>query len=402
MSPRTRSVASAGRPRPANQDLSAQLNAHFQAENDVRRGVCLLNAGRYDEAAVAFSRAAVHKRNSAPLASYMAACCSGKSETSAAVEHFSKAVERDDKDVTARIRHALALWADGREEESIEALRAAVAVTPESAELHFQLGTLLANRGLYEEAELRFTQARNLDRNHTQALMGLAMCCGLRNAPDEAVEHLQRAQTRRPDDATIGLMLAQAAKAAQQLGHAVGVRATMPKEGPEVDQRGIEELLTVIQNEPDFVEAFLSVPQDQIDPRVFSVLLSALQRALEHQPEHAELHYHCGQVLARLNRPHEAIVANERAVGIDPKHVRALIALAHLYRLVDRPREAAERLEEVVAAGVEYADVFCLLGHLYRERGQYGRARSAYHRALCINDCYQDAREALATLPPDA
>jgi Tfp pilus assembly protein PilF len=69
---------------------------------------------------------------------------------------------------------------------------------------------------------------------------------------------------------------------------------------------------------------------------------------------------------------------------------------------VDRSREAAERLEEVVAAGVEYADVFCLLGHLYRERGQYGRARSAYHRALCINERYQDAREALATLPPDA
>jgi tetratricopeptide (TPR) repeat protein len=402
MSPRTRSIASAGGPGSADSELSARLKAHFQAENDVRRGVCLLNAGKYDEAALAFSRAAAQKGNSTPLASYMAACCIGRGETSAAVKHFSKAVEQDDKDVTARIRHGLALWTDGREEEAIEALRAAVALTPESAELHFQLGTLLANREQYEEAELRFTQARNLDRNHAQALMGLAMCCGLRNAPDEAVEHLQRAQVRRPEDATIGLMLAQAARAARQLGHAVGLRATMPKEGPEIDQRGIEELLAVIQNEPDFVEAFLSVPHDQIDPRVFSVLLSALQRALEHQPEHADLHYHCGQVLARLDRPLDAIEANERAVAIDPHHVRALIALAHLYRLMDRPGEAAERLEEVVAAGVEYADVFCLLGHLYRERGQYGRARSAYHRALCMNESYKDAREALAALPPDA
>jgi protein O-GlcNAc transferase len=391
-------VSDAGASRPVDAELVARLKTHFQAQDEVRRGVCLLNAGRYDEAAVAFSRAAVHGRADASLASYLAACHVGKGEMSEATRHLKKAAERDEEDVTLRIRHALALWADGRQELAIQALRSAVADFPESAELHFQLGTLLADRAEYEEAELRFTQAKNLKRDHAQALVALAMCCGVRNAPDEALDHLRRAQSCRPRDPSIGMALAQAAKATQQRGHLVGVHATMPPEAVD-DREGAEELLSVIRDDPDFVDAFLSIPFSDVDQRVFSVLLRALEEALAHEPEHAELHYHCGQVLARLKRPREAIEANERAVGIDPKHTRALIALAKLYRQVNRHAEAARRLEEVVATGVEYADVFCMLGHLYREKGQLGRARGAYRRALRINDRYVEAQEALEALP---
>jgi len=398
MSSASSQMSRAGESRPASAELITRLKTHFQAQDEVRRGVCLLNAGRYEEAAVAFSRAAVHGRGDASLASYLAACHVGQGEMAQAAGHLEEAVERDEADPTARIRHALALWSDGRQDQALQALRNAVADLPESAELHFQLGTLLADQTEYEEAELRFTQAKNLQRDHVQALVALAMCCGVRNAPEEALAHLRRAQTHRPRDPSIGMLLAQAAKATQQRGHLVGVHATMPHESLD-DREGAEDLLNVIRDDPDFVEAFLSVPQGEVDQRVFAVLLSALEGALAHDQEHAELHYHCAQVLARLQRPLEAMEANERAVGIDPKHTRALIALARLYRQLERPAEATSRLEEVVAAGVEYADVFCLLGHLYRDRGQSERARSAYRRALRINDRYAEAQEALEALP---
>jgi len=278
-------------------------------------------------------------------------------------------------------------------------LRDGIREDPESAEVHFQLGTLLAALEQYDEAELRFTQALSIDRDHAEALVSLAMCRGVRNAPSEAVTYLQRAQARRPHDARIGLLLAQAAKAIHQRGQVVGVRADIPAQEPMADQRGIEDLSRVIEAEPDFVDAFLSIPVGEVDEHVFAMLLKTLELALERQPEHAELHYHCGRVLDRLGRREDAICQNERAVQIDPKFTRALIELGKLYGKTDRSDDATSRLEQAVAAGADYADVHYLLGNLYRDRGQLNRARSAYRRALTINERYEAAQKALQALP---
>ncbi|MFQ5414298.1 MAG: tetratricopeptide repeat protein [Phycisphaerae bacterium] len=357
-----------------------------------------MNAGRYDDASVWFSRAGVHGGATASLAGYVAACHMGRGDAGAAAAAFAQQTEADGADVTARIRHALALRAAGRRDDAVASLRASVAVMPECAELHFQLGTLLADAGAYEEAELRFTQARNIDRDHVEAHVSLAMCCGVRGAVGDAMGHLQRAQAARPHDARIGLLLAQAARAVAQGGGRASVRAAMPVDTTLDDPAGIEALSHVIESDPDFVDAFLSIPSGEVDERVFAMLLRTLELALEREPEHAELHYHCGRVLERLGRDREAIDANERAVGLDPTFIAALVELGRLYHRTDRDADATTRLEQAVAAGGEYADVYVLLGHLYRDQGRIGRARRAYRRALTLNDGYEEARHALMGL----
>ncbi|MEK7757290.1 MAG: tetratricopeptide repeat protein, partial [Planctomycetota bacterium] len=199
-------------------------------------------------------------------------------------------------------------------------------------------------------------------------------------------------------DARIGLLLAEAAKAMQQQGLAVRVRANIAEVEVSEDRRGIEELSRLIEADPDFVDAFLSIPAGEVDERVFAMLLSTLEVALERQPEHAELHFHCGRVLDRLGRRDAAIGANERAVEIDPTFTRALIELGKLYRDTDRTEDATTRFEQAIFAGAEYADVYYLLGNLYRDQGQVGRARNAYRRALAINNGYEAAQQALVAL----
>ena len=383
----------------SNGELARLIKAYFQAAEEVRRGICLLNAGQYDEAAGVFARAGGSGGGSKSLPSYLAACLLGQGNPHAAAGQFEKIMEVDPKHTAARIRHAFALWEAGRREDAIESLRDGIREDPESAEVHFQLGTLLAALEQYDEAELRFTQALSIDRDHAEALVSLAMCRGVRNAPSEAVTYLQRAQARRPHDARIGLLLAQAAKAVHQRGQVVGVRADIPAQEPMADQRGIEDLSRVIEAEPDFVDAFLSIPVGEVDEHVFAMLLKTLELALERQPEHAELHYHCGRVLDRLGRREDAICQNERAVQIDPKFTRALIELGKLYGKTDRSDDATSRLEQAVAAGADYADVHYLLGNLYRDQGQLNRARSAYRRALTINERYEAAQKALQALP---
>ncbi len=380
-------------------ELAERIRARFKAADHVRRGVCLLNAERFDEAMAEFNAAGQINSPHLSLASYLAACLLGKGDPSGADVEFAKAELEEPGQSVHAIRRAYARHAAGLTEAAMDALREAISENTEDADLHFHLGLLLTEVNRFDEAELRFTQVVSIARDHTEAMVNLAMCCGVRSAPGDAVQHLLRAQFIRPNDPKIGLLLAQAIKAARQQGISVRARAAMVPDDDSFDSEGIQELATVIEAEPDFVDAFLSIPAGAVNDRVYSLLVQTLQVALSRQPEQAELHYHCGRLLDRLGRREDAIVENELAVQIDPNCIRALIELAKLYQQTDRAADATIRLEQAVKAGAEYADVYYLLGNLYRDQGNVIKARSAYRRALLLNQRYEAAQQALSALP---
>jgi len=374
-----------------------RIQQYYAALDSVRRGVCLLNAGQFAEAAQAFHRAQ-QLRSPEPSLPALLASALLPFDGAAAADALASRMEDDPQDSVSRIRLALAKWSADQTEEAVSILREGLRQNPECPELHFQLGTLLAALADDEEAELRFSQTLNINREHTDAMIGLALCYGVRGDPRQAVNHLLRAQQNRPHDARIGLLLAQAVSAAAQAGHTVHPRAEIPTDNQVRDTKGIEELARVIETEPDFVDAFLAIPTDAVDERVFLMLLETLHVVLARQPEQAEFHVHCGRVLARLGQSEEAIAENERAVAIDPNCARALIELGKLYHKTNRMWDATSRLEQAVRAGAEYADVYYLLGNLYRDQGQVHKARSAYKRALVLNERYEAASRALHTL----
>jgi tetratricopeptide (TPR) repeat protein len=385
--------------RPPPTRLVEQIKARFEAEDLIRRGVCLLNAGQYEEAERVFAEVASSGCTDVPLPCYLAACLLGRNEPDGAAQQFAKLVEPRENGSAARIRYALARWSAGDFEDALHSLREGIRANPEDAELHFQLGALLSGQGCFDEAELRFTQAINIDRRHAEAHVNFALCRGAQEDPGGALAHLRQAQALKPWDARIGLLLAQAAKAASEQGIPPSGQVQMPEPSAETEEEGVDELSRIIAGEPDFVDAFLALPEDKVDSRVFASLLAALTNALAQHPEHAEVHYHRGRVLARLGRQEDAITANERAVQIEPTFTRALIELAKLYQQTDRTNDAVTRLEQAVAAGAEYADVYFLLGNLYRRQGHITKARSAYKRALLINNRYEAALTALEALP---
>lgn len=396
----TRSVSEPARaPKPAAEALLRLMEARASAANLVRRGIVALNARRFDDAANCFLQAIDIDPGDRALPSLLASAHVGAGEPQQAIRALRIAAETDGTDCTSRIRHALTLYETGHRTEAIQSLRDGLQADPESAELHFQLGTLLAAIEDYDEAELRFTQAVNIQPDHSEAAIGLALCHGARGNPAEAFRHLHALQARYPRDARIGLLLTQAAKAVHQQGLVPKVRAGLAGADSPADEKGVEELSRVIEGDPDFVDAFLSIPVGTVDPNVYTMLLRTMEKALQRQPEHAELHFHCGQLLERLGRRHEAIAESERAVVINPSYTRALIELAKLYQQTDRRVDALSRLEQAIDAGAKYADVYCLLGDLHRDGGEWNLAREAYRCALAINARFERAREALEALP---
>lgn len=377
------------------ENLLRTLRSHYASERDMRRGICLLNAGEFELAAEAFRRATA-EGNSDSLARLLAACAVGQGDMDGAVDQLTALCEQSEVGGADVIRLAYALWSAGRPQDGIRALREALRGRTEDAELHFHLGVLLASTGELEEAELRFTTVESIDRHHVEGLVQLALCCAARHAAAEALGYLQRALARRPGDARIGLLTAQAAQAVRQQGHSPVLRPVVPEH--EVVDDGVTQLAHAIMADPDFVDAFLSLPADEVEPDTYALLLRTIELALEREPEQAELHFHCGQLLARLGRRDDAILRNEKALRLRPKFTRALVELARLYQLTDRNDDALTRLREAIVAGAEYADVYYMLGNVHRGRGEIDAAREAYRHALKINGRYRDARVALESL----
>ena len=374
------------------------LKRYYHSQQHIRRGVCLLNACQYDRAVQEFSAAARANPHGRSLPRLLAACHVGKGQFDLAAAKLAEVADAAPESVTALVRYALTLWRASRRPEAIRHLREGLVSHPDSAELHFQLGTLLAATDDLEEAEMRFTQAVAIDKGHSEALVSLGLCCAADGRVGEAKRYLERAQQRRPHDARVGLLLAQAAQSLADQGTPVSLNAEVPAWAPAEDDVGVEQLRRIVEVEPEFIDAFLALPGENVDPGVYRTLAETLNRVLQQGSGNAALHRACGQVLARLGRADDAIIATERALELDPHSVAALVQLAKLYQQTDRHEDAQVRLEQAIASGGEYADVYYLLGNLYRRSGRTERARWAYGQALKINDRYEAARAALDSL----
>ncbi len=379
-------------------DMVDRLRRFFEARDHVRRGICLLNARSYDRAADEFSVAMRLNPESEHLGSYLTRCHVGRGDYGAAADEMARLIDDDPDDITSRVRHAMLLWKRGDSRAAIKSLRDGIAYAPDCAELHFQLGTLIAAAGGGEEAELRFTQALSLDSRHTEAMVSLAMCYAAGAQARRALGLLRRAQGIQPGNARIGQLLSMALRACPADADVPGNGAAMPADDVADEGDAIDELCSLIDANPEIVDAFLDPAEHDADEDVCPLLRIAVERLLDQRGDRAELYYQHGRLLDRLGVADEAIVSIDRAVSLDPDCVPALIQSAKLHRRARRHEKAIGRLEHVVALGRRYADVYATLGQLYQDVGEPVRARRALRQAIHINGNYATAKESLETL----
>lgn len=376
-----------------------QVRSYFEARDHMRRGICLMNAGCHDQAVKSFSLALRLNPQSQGLPETLAQAYLGSGNARAAAEVYHTLCERDPDNLSAWVRRALLLWKWGSYDEAVATLRRAIQHAPDCAEIHFQLGNLLASRGDREEAEMRFTVAIDLDGGHVDALVNLALSLASRGDTSRATRLLQRAHQIKPHDARVAMLCGLASQSGSSGSQPVGTQeghegAVTTEDGPAIEHLG-----RILAEDPAFLEVFSGLSADDIDAELFDVLLAAISTALARRPKSASLQFHKGSILERLGRTEEAIATTRRALDVEDDDVRALIQLGRLYQRAGRSDEASEILERVVDSGVHYADVYLLLGSSYQDARRTEEARRAYQQALRINSNYEAARRALETLP---
>ncbi len=415
--------------------LPGTLARFYLGRAHLQEGVSELNAGLYSRAAAHFAEARRINPDSTGLSSYIAACHvgQGRFDLAAAAMEQERACETMDEDLVIRLAHAFVR--DCQLPRAVQVLNEAIETSPRRADLRHQLGLLHASVGEYVEAAGQLKAAVELAPLSAEIHQHLAMAMAAMGDARGSIRHLATAQRLRPHDAHTAFLLAMGLKATRSATNppaepgaegesAAGarkpgggflalrggglhgaVRETASRGdgcyagaiAPE-EEHGLEALGEVLVSEPDFVEAFLSLPQSEVDGEIFSALAATLERALERHPGYADLHYHCSRVYARQGRTDAAIERAASATRINPRYVQALIQLGRLYRQTDQRGEAIDRLREAIELGGDYPDVHVLLGELYQEDGRKTEARAEFRRALELNSGYARAREALMEL----
>lgn len=352
---------------------------------------------RFQEAAAHFEAAARLNPAGGSVERFLAACYLKTGRYELASPQFQQVLRQSPDDHGARIRLALLQWKQGFARQAMSTLTDGLSRHPTDAELGYQMGVLLAAQDQVGAAAECFEQVIQHDPHHAGAYERLAQCHAVLGRHERVQACLEKAIELDPDNKLLRLQLN---VLRQDFGTApkpaTAARATHPQR--VFDQSAIEKLGELVACEPEFIEAFLSLPASEVDQEVFSALAATLEYALAGHPQFADLHYHCGAVYRRLGRSSKAIQHAERAVQLNPRYVNALILLARLYAQTERYTDGVERIEQAIQAGGDYADAHYLLGRLLIKTGHATRARDAFRRALALNQNFRAARQALDSL----
>ncbi|WP_146747635.1 O-linked N-acetylglucosamine transferase, SPINDLY family protein [Paramagnetospirillum kuznetsovii] len=207
-----------------------------------------------------------------------------------AAERIARAVALKPDFAEAHSNLGNALKDLGRIDAAMASYGRATALKPDFADPHFNLGNVLHELGRKDEAVVCYREAIRLRPDYVDAISNLAMCLRDLDHTDEAVNLLHRAIGLRPDHAD----------ALSNLG------------------------LILLKQER------------------FSEAVTILRRTLAAHPRHVRASANLGLALEGLGETEEAAACHERAMALDPNFVEPLPNLSHLRRKMCRWERFAE------------------------------------------------------------
>ena len=225
------------------------------------------------------------------------------------------------------------VWKDqGKLDEAITAFQHALAIKPDFAEAHINLGSALQNQGKLDEAITAYQRALAIKPNFAKAHSNLGSALQNQDKLDEAITAFQRALAIKPDFA----------ETYNNLGNALQ------------NQDKLDEAITAYQRalsiKPDFAEVHNNLGNVRRDQGKLDEAITAYQRALAIKPDFAEAYGNIGSALQDQGKLDEAITAYQRALAIKPDFAGAESQMLHQrqhicdWREYDRPASDFERL----------------------------------------------------------
>ncbi|MEA2779957.1 MAG: hypothetical protein QOK29_1501 [Rhodospirillaceae bacterium] len=239
----------------------------------------------------------------------------------------------------------------GRLEQAAASYGQALALKPDYAEAHNNLGNVLRGLKRVEEAVRSFRRALEIRPEHAGIHSNLGLALGDLGRFDEALASHRRAIELNPDLAPAHNNLGIVLKELDRLDEAVACY-----------RRAVELA-------PGFAEAHNNLGNALRALKRHDEAIASYRRTLELRPDYAEAHNNLGNVLRDLERPEEAIACYRRALALKPDN-------AELHNNLGRALQEAGALDEAAQAFDQAIGLDPTLADAYFNRTRVGKIRS--------------------------
>jgi Flp pilus assembly protein TadD len=277
-----------------------------------------------------------------------------------------------------------------RPQEAAASFRSASRLKPGLAEIHHNLGLALNDLGDREGAEAAYRRALTLQGASVAARIDLAtlLCATERGA--EAEECLRAALRAEPANPrlhnALAMALAMQQKHADALTHCEVAIANAPGFYLEAHFNRANALISqdrLYDAEAAFRGILAVVPDDEPSLIGMIQLLAKLERGEESEPsvrtllikkpDDAELHFTLAGLLSRADKKAEALDSIETALRLDPDYAKALHAKWIYLCDLGRFDESAAYIERAAALAPDDADIQSSLSYCHLMRRDYAR-----------------------------
>ena len=278
-------------------------------------------------------------------------------------------------DAEAHADRAFEMFERGRWDEAESELRKALALNPDQAEWHFNLGLTLEAAGRQSEALTSFATAIELMPGEIEPLLAASTAANRLSRHQDALKWLAEATRIDPKNETA---YANTMEAHYRLGEHESVETTY-----YLAQMALEE--------PSGL-CLAVMAESLLDREEFERAGWCLREALRVTPNLPRLRARLGAVLAATGNKHRALQMYLRDLRDDPGNIETLLDFGELLMELSRYSEAAEKFRRVLELEPANIDAHACLGHIAFETQQYEQAHLEFELVLKLDESYPNVR----------
>jgi Flp pilus assembly protein TadD/mono/diheme cytochrome c family protein len=281
-------------------------------------------------------------------------------------------------DFAAHYNLGAALQAEGRLDDAILELRAALVADPAQATAHNSLGAVLQTKGDLDGAAREYTKALSTRPEDVNAHYNLGEINRMKGRVEAALSHYREAVRLQPDEADLHA----------QLG------ATLQQAGSL--EEAVREERKALELDPAHANARFNLGEALLQQGQPEAGLTELREARRLRPDDADTRAGLGIALAATGKIDEAIAELQEALRLSPDGAAAHDVLGQLLLARRRAAEAIVHFRAALVSRPKDADLWNNLGSALATTGDLRSAAEAFRRALEIDPQHAAAKANLA------
>jgi protein O-mannosyl-transferase len=281
-------------------------------------------------------------------------------------------IERNPDSWLAQHDLGTVLYQKGLVDQAIARFRSSLAIRPDNAETENDLGAAFDKKGLTDEAMVWFRKALVNRPAFAEAHSNLGNCLLRKGHLDEAIGEFQEAVAIRPDFPELHFALASALLQKGAVNEAaIEFEKTLDLQ-PENDQahynlgvalrqegqtdEAIVEFKKALDIRPDFPEAQNNLGNCLLLKGRIDEAITHLQKVLENHPDYAQAHYNLGSAFLRKGQADQAIIEFQKLSALQPKSPEACNSLGNALLGAGRVDDAIVQYQKALAIQPAFAE----------------------------------------------